>query len=117
VRRKTVNLMWEKKVKLSHRKSWKIRWGMECLASILTLSLSQLGRHSCQLEEPVPLYPQGNSFPSFLLEAKWTPELMNADRKIRPLQNFQRLYRESNPRRPVLGSNASTNCDTARLQT
>jgi hypothetical protein len=25
VRRKTVNLMWEKKVKLSHRKSWKIR--------------------------------------------------------------------------------------------
>ena len=39
---------------------------------------------------------------SLLLEAEWTPGLLNADRRRRSLGNFQGPYRESNPEPPVL---------------
>jgi hypothetical protein len=39
--------------------------------------------------EEIPWY-------SFLLEAEWTPGLLNANRTKRRLENFQRPYRRSN---------------------
>ena len=53
------------------------------------------------------LYSQGNSWYSFLLEAEWTPVLVNADRRIRSLENFQRPHRKSNPRSLVVWRNAT----------
>ena len=37
---------------------------------------------------------------SFLLEAVWTPVLLNADSSDRPLENLQGPYLESNPEPP-----------------
>jgi hypothetical protein len=38
----------------------------------------------------------------FLLEAEWTPVVMNVDRKIRSLENFQGPHQELSPKLPVL---------------
>ena len=37
-----------------------------------------------------------------LLQGEWAPGLLNADRRIRSLQNFEGPHRESSPERPVL---------------
>ena len=50
----------------------------------------------------IPWYP-------FLLEAEWTTGLLNADRRITSLENFQGFHQKSNPGRPILWRNASTN--------
>ena len=39
---------------------------------------------------------------SLLLEAEWIPVLPNADRRNKPLEKFQRPYRESNPEPSLL---------------
>ena len=39
---------------------------------------------------------------SFLLEAKWTPVLLNADRRIRSVEHFQGPHQESKLRPPAL---------------
>jgi len=46
--------------------------------------------------------PREIAWYSFLLEAEWTTRLKNAERTNRSLENFQRSYRESNPKPPVL---------------
>jgi hypothetical protein len=87
---------------------------MECWASIFTLTFdtpgmsemsAMCGSHALPPEE-VPWY-------SFPLEAEWTPGLLNADRRIGSIQNFQGPHRESNPKPPILWHSASTNCATA----
>jgi hypothetical protein len=63
---------------------------------------AQLGQQSCQ-----PLFTlKGIPWYSFLLEAEWTPGLLNADRSNRSLDNFQGPYRESKPKTPVLWNTA-----------
>ena len=58
----------------------------------------------------------------FLLDAEWKPVLLNADRKIRSLSNFQGPYRESNTVPPALWLNQLTdrprivNSKTTRLK-
>jgi hypothetical protein len=49
---------------------------------------------------------------SFPLEAEWTPELLNADRRIGSPENFQEPHRDPKPGTSVLYRSASTNCDT-----
>jgi hypothetical protein len=39
---------------------------------------------------------------SFLLEAEWTPGVQNEDRRNRPLDIFQKPYRESNTKPSLL---------------
>lgn len=63
---------------------------MECCASILLSHTAQLGRHSCQLYMLTVLYPHGNPSYPFLLQAVWIPGLLNANRRNRSLQKFQR---------------------------
>jgi hypothetical protein len=46
---------------------------------------------------------------SFLLEAEWNTELLNADRKIKSLQKFQGRRWEPNPGLTVLWPSASSN--------
>ena len=60
------------------------------------------------------LYPRGNPWCLFLLEAERTPGLINADRRIRSLEKIQRAHRESNPRSPSLCCINSPYCFTAR---
>jgi hypothetical protein len=50
---------------------------------------------------------------SFLLQAEWTPGLLNANRRNRSFENFEGLYWYSNPEPPVLWHSASTNCTCA----
>jgi hypothetical protein len=52
-------------------------------------------RQNRQLCKPAALYPQGNT--NFCYEADWTQGLMNANRRIRSLENFQGPYRELKP--------------------
>jgi hypothetical protein len=44
------------------------------------------------------------SWYSFLLEAEWFPGLLNADRRIRLLENIQGSHRELNPHTPSCGA-------------
>jgi len=44
-----------------------------------------------------------------MLAAEWTPQQLNADRRIGHLKIFQRPYSESNPEPPALWHSASTN--------
>jgi hypothetical protein len=50
------------------------------------------------------------SWYSFLLEAEWTPGVLNDDRGIRGVTIFQGLYRERNRELLVLWRSASTSC-------
>jgi hypothetical protein len=43
---------------------------------------------------------------SFVKEAKWTPGLLNVDKRNRSLENFQGPYQESNLAHPVLWHSA-----------
>ena len=82
------------------------RW-LECWASILTstfgttrtaeLIASRVGRN---------LSPKNIPWYSFLLEAEWTPRLLNADKRMSTLENFQGTYRESKSEPPVLWRSA-----------
>jgi len=48
----------------------------------------------CQFYMPAPLHPQIPWY-SFLLEAEWTPWLINAEKENRSLENFQGTYWDS----------------------
>lgn len=71
----------EGKGKAFHNKSWRIREGMECWASMLTLTfgttrtadLSALRVCRTFTPKEIPSY-------SFLLEAWWSPGLLNVNR-------------------------------------
>ena len=71
---------------------------------------AQLGRQSCQLYAPAAFYLQGIPWYSFLLEAEWTPGLLNADGGNRSLYKFKGPCLESNPEPPVLWRSVSNNC-------
>jgi hypothetical protein len=60
---------------------------------------------------PAALYQQGDYLVHIsVLEAEWTPGLLNAVRKNTSLQMSQLSYRESNSETPVLWSSASLDC-------
>jgi hypothetical protein len=80
------------------------RWNVE-LPSLLWHS-AQLGRLSCQLHTPAPLYPNEISWYWFLLEAEWTPGLLSAVRRNRSLENLRGPYGESQTEPPVLWRSA-----------
>jgi hypothetical protein len=68
-----------------------------------TAKLSAL-HTSCTLQKLLGTY--------FLLEAEWTPELLNMDRRNMSLENLRGPYQESNAEAPVLW-HSKTNCATA----
>lgn len=45
----------------------------------------------------------------FLFEVEWTAGILQADRRIRSVENFEGPYREWIPERPVLWRSSSTN--------
>jgi len=49
---------------------------------------------------------------SFLLEAEWTPGILNVDRRNRLLEKFQGPYQELNSEPPVSWHSASINYST-----
>ena len=51
---------------------------------------------------------------SFLLQAEWTPGLLNADRRITSLEHFHGSHREPNTEPPVLWRSVSINWATDR---
>jgi hypothetical protein len=75
---------------------------------------AQPGRGSHELYASAAPYPQVNSF---LLEAELIPGLLNADRRIRSIENFQKPYRYSSPGPQNLWRSASTNCATDTFKT
>jgi len=82
---------------------------MEYLASILTSTfgttwaaqLSALHAGHTSLQRNIPWY-------SYVLEVEWTPRPLKADRRNKTLDNFQRVYSESNLESPVMWHSAST---------
>jgi hypothetical protein len=82
------------KVKLSRNKLWRLREGCNVRLPSLLWRSAQSGRQSCQLYVPVALYPQGSSLVyALLLEAQWTPGLLNAGRRKDPTRNRIRSLR------------------------
>jgi hypothetical protein len=84
---------------------------MECWASILAFAFGTT--MTAELSAPLAgriLPPSKIPWHSFLLEAEWTPRLLNATRRIKQLEVFQGLRRESKTGPPVLWRSASTNC-------
>jgi hypothetical protein len=49
----------------------------------------------------------------FLLDAEWTPEQQNMDRRNMSLEDFRGPYQESNAEAAVLWRSTSSNCATA----
>jgi hypothetical protein len=74
---------------------------MVSCASILTLIFPEVGRQRSQLYAPAALHRRINPL-VLVLEAVWTLQVLNADRRNKLLENFQVPYRESNPEPSVL---------------
>ena len=68
-----------------------------------------IGCQSCQPYALATFRPQKIPLYSFPLEAKWTPGLLNEDRRIRSHKKFPGPKWESSPGPAMLWSNASTN--------
>jgi hypothetical protein len=92
----------QKALKLSRKKSWRLRAGTECWASVLTLTFGTTRPAERWAPRASAFTPKEIARYSFLLEAEWTTWLKNADRTNRSIENFRRSYRESNPKLPVL---------------
>ena len=92
----------QKALKLSCKKSWRLKAGIECWASILTLTFGTTRPAEWWAPRASAFTPKEIVWYSFLLKAEWTTWLKNADRTNRSLENFQRSYRESNPKHPLL---------------
>lgn len=46
--------------------------------------------------------PKENPWYSFMVQVKWTIVILNADKRITSVENFQGSYGESKPKHPVL---------------
>ena len=90
----------DKEVKLSCNKSWRLRGGMECWAPVLALTFDTTRTAELSAPHDGALNPKKIPWYSFLLEAEWNQGLLNADGRIRALEDFQETNRKSNPRPP-----------------
>ena len=70
---------------------------MECWASIITLTFGPTGWQSCQVYEPAAFYVQRNSW-VLLLQADWTPGLLNVDRWTKSQEYIPRTLPGIEPR-------------------
>jgi hypothetical protein len=80
---------------------------MNCWASSLTLTFgTTMMAELSALRAGHILPPKESPRYSFLLEAEWTPGLLNAHRRNRTIENFEGTYPESNPEPPVFWRSA-----------
>ena len=88
----------------------RLRKGMECSASTLTLTLgtTRMAELSA-LHAGHTLLPRKIPWYAYLLEGEWTPRPLNVDRRNKILENSL-VYWESNLESIVTWPSASANC-------
>jgi hypothetical protein len=105
---------WQK-VKLSRNKSWRLRRRTKCWASIPTLTFDTIRTTKLSALRAGRTLPPRKFLGTHLLDAEWTPGLMNAGRRNISLESFQGPYWKSNTEPPVLWRSASNDCSILSL--